>query len=94
MAILLVGVLVATVQILAEGGRRAERVRIYTLAALAAFFGGSLVKAITQEGLASVSFGSIAVAAFASFAVLYAWRTLARMPRPLPQRVGQRVGQR
>jgi len=97
-AILLVGLLVATVQILTEGSPRAERFRICTLAVLAAFFGGSLVKAITQEDLAVVSFGSIAVAAAASSAVLYAWRVLAQLsqpasqpvPRPVPQRVGQR----
>jgi hypothetical protein len=86
-AILFVGLLVATVQVVAEDIRRGERVRIYTLALLAAFFGGSLVKAITQEGLGVVSFGSIAVAAAACSLVLYAWHYVARQPQPVRQTV-------
>ena len=95
-AILFIGLLVATAQVVAEGIRRVERFRVYILAVLAAFFGGSLVKAIAGEDLAVVSFAPIAVAGAVSGLILYTWRSLALKPQPAPQEVSgqQPVGQR
>lgn len=82
--VVLVGVLVASVQILVRGTGGAERVRQWTLAALAAFFGGCVVKAVTLEPLSAVSLGSVAVAAAASAAILLAWHVLVVRPETSP----------
>jgi hypothetical protein len=76
LAMFLAGLGVATVQILAVRVERAERLRIFTLAALAAFFGGSLAKAIAAESVWTVSLGSLAGAVCLSGLVVYAWSQL------------------
>lgn len=82
LAILLVGLAVATVQILSESVEWSERPRIFTLGVLAAFFGGSLAKAIAAESVWTVSLGSVVGAALVSGLVLYTWRQVALRPQP------------
>ena len=73
LVLLTIGLLVATIQVVVSPVRLGEGMRIYLLAALAALFGGSLVKAILAEGAEVVSLRSGVIATAVAAVILLGW---------------------
>jgi hypothetical protein len=81
LVLLTIGLLVATIHVVVSPVRLGEGMRIYLLAALAALFGGSLVKAFLAEGAEVVSLGSGVIATAVAAVILLGWHQVsARWP--------------